>query len=281
LFAQEHHEALRHTLSRAYLEVIPARGIEQRLEYLPEKAYVAITCSPTKGVDATLELAERMATKHLRLVPHVAARTVRDRCHLKDILQRLEALDVDSIFVPGGDREQPIGKYESALQLLRDMAELGHGIPDIGVAAYPEGHPLIDDTELQDALLAKQEFASYMVTQMCFDAFTIVDWLRRAREQGVSLQAWLGLPGVAERSRLLATSLRIGVGDSTRFLAKQPKVAAELLKHKVYRPDALLAGLSPHLPDTVLQVAGFHLYSFNQIENTENWRLETLRSLQA
>lgn len=280
MFATEHHEALRYSLSRAYLEVIPARGIEKRLECLPERAYVAITCSPTKGVDATLELAERMSSKHLRLVPHVAARTVRDRCHLQDILHRLEALEVDSVFVPGGDREQPIGKYASSLQLLRDMAELGHGIRDIGVAAYPEGHPLIDSEELQHALLAKQEFASYMVTQMCFDAATIIRWLRVMRERGVRLQAWLGLPGVAERSKLLATSLRIGVGDSTRFLAKQPKIAAELLKHKIYRPDALLAELSPHLADTVLQVSGFHLYSFNQIENTENWRVEMLEALQ-
>ena len=105
MFLAKHHESLRYTLGRAYLEVIPARGIERRLEVLPAGAYVAITCSPTRGVDATLELAERMASKHLRLVPHVAARTVRDRSHLADILQRLKALRVDSIFVPGGDRE--------------------------------------------------------------------------------------------------------------------------------------------------------------------------------
>lgn len=280
MFPAQHHKALRRTLQRSYLEVIPAKGIKEKLTVLPQGAWVAITCSPTKPVETTLELTEQLDNRGLRLVPHIAARMVRDRAHLKDILARLDEMQIHSVFVPGGDKDQPMGDYASSLELLRDMAELGHRIPDVGVTAYPEGHPTIDDATLTEALLAKQLLATYFVTQMCFDAGLIMRWLADMRARGVTLQAWLGLPGVAERNKLLATSLRIGVGDSARFITKQPRLAARLMAQKVYRPDDLLMDLSPHLDDPVLHIDGFHLYSFNQVEATENWRTQTLESLE-
>lgn len=280
MFPAQHHRALRRTLQRSYLEVIPAKGIKEKLAMLPHGAWVAITCSPTKPVEATLELAEQLDSRRLRLVPHIAARMVRDRSHLKDILARLDEMQIHSVFVPGGDKEKPVGQYSSSLELLRDMEELGHRIPDVGVAAYPEGHPQIDDATLAEALLAKQPLATYFVTQMCFDARVIMRWLGDMRARGLTMQAWLGLPGVAERSKLLSLSLRIGVGDSARFITKQPRLAAKLMAQKVYRPDDLLMDLSSQLDDPVLHIDGFHLYSFNQVAETENWRTQTLDSLE-
>ena len=280
MFPSQHHKALRRTLQRSYLEVIPAKGIKEKLAVLPQGAWVAITCSPTKPVEATLDLTEQLDNRGLRLIPHIAARMVRDRSHLKDILARLDAMQIHSIFVPGGDKDQPIGDYSSCLELLQDMAELGHRIPDVGVAAYPEGHPSIDNETLTEALLAKQHLATYFVTQMCFDADLIMGWLADMRARGLTLQAWLGLPGVAERNKLLATSLRIGVGDSARFITKQPRLAAKLMAQKVYRPDDLLMDLSSRLDDPVLHIDGFHLYSFNQVQETETWRTQTLESLE-
>jgi methylenetetrahydrofolate reductase (NADPH) len=281
MFPAQYHRALRRTLQRSYLEVIPAKGIRDKLTGLLPGDWVAITCSPTKGVEATLELTRELSGQHLRLVPHIAARMVRDRGHLKEILASLDEMQIHSIFVPGGDREQPVGKYESSLELLRDMAEMGHRIPDVGVTAYPEGHPGIESRVLTEALMAKQELATYFVTQMCFDANLIIHWLERMRGMGLTLQAWLGLPGVVERSKLLSTSLRIGVGDSARFITKQPKLAVQLMAQKIYRPDELLLDLSPRLDDPLLHIDGFHLYSFNQVDNTETWRRETLNSLDA
>jgi methylenetetrahydrofolate reductase (NADPH) len=280
MFPSQHHKALRRTLQRSYLEVIPAKGIKEKLAVLPQGAWVAITCSPTKPVEATLDLTEQLDNRGLRLIPHIAARMVRDRSHLKDILARLDAMQIHSIFVPGGDKDQPIGDYSSCLELLQDMAELGHRIPDVGVAAYPEGHPSIDNETLTEALLAKQHLATYFVTQLCFDADLIMGWLADMRARGLTLQAWLGLPGVAERNKLLATSLRIGVGDSARFITKQPRLAAKLMAQKVYRPDDLLMDLSSRLDDPVLHIDGFHLYSFNQVQETETWRTQTLESLE-
>lgn len=64
------------------------------------------------------------------------------------------------------------------------MAQSNHRFGQIGVAGYPEGHPFIDDHQLLNALREKEPFASYMVTQMCFDAKTIVHWIADMRQQG-------------------------------------------------------------------------------------------------
>jgi methylenetetrahydrofolate reductase (NADPH) len=262
---------LRNAIRNIYLEVFPADGVDEKLASLPDRAYLGITCSPSKGINATLELVERLSGHDFHLVPHIAARQVRDAAHLRDILAQLDDQRVKSIFVPGGDH--------SALQLLRVMAEIGHGLTNIGVAAHPEGHPFIDAGTLQLVLQDKQELASYLVTQMCFDAGRVIEWLTDIRRRGIKLQAWIGLPGVMNRSRLLATSLRIGVGESARFALKQKTLAGKLLKSRRYQPDDLLLELAPHLDDEVLNIGGFYLFSFNQVEDTLRWRAEMLERL--
>ena len=193
-------DVLAYTMREAYMEVFPTDTIESRLDVLEDGSYVAVTCSPTKGVDATLDLSERLSLRGFKVVPHVAARMVRNKQHLGEIIARLNDLPIISIFVPGGDAETPVGDYETALPLLRDIADFEHRFTEIGVAAHPEGHPAVSEDVLTAELLRKQEFANYLVTQMCFDATAIVQWLRSIREQGITLPAWLGLPGVADRA---------------------------------------------------------------------------------
>lgn len=271
-------------LEHAYMEVIPTKTIVERLVHVPSHSYLSITCSPTQGIEPTLKLTEELRAlpeeRRLKLVPHVAARVVRDKGHLREILARLDELEVESVFVPGGDAPSPAGDYDNSLDLLRDIADIGHRIEDIGIAAHPEGHPLVDDKELMRLLGEKQPLATYLVTQMCFDPGVLVRWLKRIREAGIRLPAWLGLPGVAEIPKLISLSLRIGVGQSVAVLKKQRGLVRKMLTAKPYAPDDLLAGLQPHLGDPVLDIPGFHLFSFNNIEATERWRSEALGRLE-
>ena len=46
---------MREDLENAYMEIIPVPGIEDRLEALQPNSHLAITCSPAKGVDETIE----------------------------------------------------------------------------------------------------------------------------------------------------------------------------------------------------------------------------------
>lgn len=274
-------KVLAELLDQAYLEVIPTRTIVDRLVHIPRHSYVAITCSPASGVEHTLDMVEELRAlpedRQLKLVPHLAARTVRDKGHLREVMARLDEAKVESVFVPGGDAPQPAGAYDCALDLLRDIAEIGHEFEDVGVAAHPEGHPLVDDAELVNLLKEKQQYSTYLVTQMCFDPEVMMSWLRGIREEGVTLPAWLGLPGVAEIPKLIALSLRIGVGQSVRVLKKQKGLVRKMLSAKPYRPDELLQGLKPYLADSELDIPGFHLFSFNNVEATEKWRLESFK----
>lgn len=272
-------EVLAYTVREAYMEVFPTDTIESRLDVLEPNSYIAVTCSPSKGVDVTLDLSARLAKRGFKVVPHVAAKMVRNRQHLAEIIARLNDLPIISIFVPGGDAESPLGDYSTALALLRDIAEIEHKFTEIGVAAHPEGHPSVDDDVLTRELLKKQEVANYLVTQMCFEAKLIASWLRTIREQGVTLPAWLGLPGVADRSSLMKTSMRIGVGDSLRYLKRNPRVAARLMLSNEYRPDDLLFGLAPYLADPSHDIRGHHVFCFNQVEKTEQWRHEFLEAM--
>ena len=276
---KNNHQVLARLLDQAYIEVFPTRTILDRLIHIPRHSYVSITCSPVKGLGPTLELAEQLRAlpeeRQLKLIPHIAARMVRDRGHLREILARLEAIRVESVFIPGGDVRVPVGEYDCALDVLRDMADIGHNIEDVGIASHPEGHPLIGDPELLGLLQAKQPLATYMVTQMCFDPKAIADWLKGIRRAGVSLPAWIGLPGVADISKLISLSMRIGVGQSVKVLRKQKGLLGKLISAKPYQPDDLLAGLEPYLDDPEINIPGFHLFSFNDIERTERWRVET------
>ena len=264
--------ALLHAVRESYMEIFPTPTIESRLDVLAPGSYIAVTCSPTRGVDETLDMSERLADRGFRVVPHVAARMVRDKAHLREIIGRINKTPIVSLFVPGGDADKPVGQYHKALDLLRDLADIEHRFIEIGIGAHPEGHPEASDEQLLEQLLAKQAFANYIVTQMCFDADRIAAWLAHIRAAGVHLNAWLGMPGAADRAALIKTSLRIGVGDSVRYLKRQGKRAAKLMAASEYLPDSLQYELAPVIANDSLKVAGQHVFCFNQVERAERWR---------
>ncbi|MDQ3912553.1 MAG: methylenetetrahydrofolate reductase [Actinomycetota bacterium] len=273
---------LSEVLARPRYEVIPTKGTDEWIVDLPDEAKVAITCSPAQGIEGTLRLAERLAERGFRVVPHVSARLVLDEGHLKEIVARLGDLEVKEIFVIGGDAKDPVGLFSGAFELLSAMADLEHGFDEIGVGGYPEGHPHIDDDALRQALLDKQRFATYVVSQMCFDSGTILDWVAGIRRLGISLPVLIGVPGVVNKKRLLQICRKIGVGQSARFLRKHGNLVgslfADLLRFGGYSPDWLVRELAPHVGGRDRGIEGFHFYTFNQVEDTEKWRRRMLRS---
>jgi len=266
-------------LENAYMELIPVPGIEEKLGTLQKNMHLSVTCSPTKGVDATLELTEKLIKRGFQVTPHISAKCVSGEKHLETIVKKLDELKIESIFVPGGDGPEPIGIFNNAYDLLKALQKSGHNIKKIGIAAHPEGHPDITEKILMQALEKKNDLADFIVTQMCFDANTLGDWLIRINQQGIHLPVWVGLPGAIERGHLLRTSLRIGVGDSLRFLRKKSQVAAELMKSSVYNPEKLVKGISEYKNILDTNLVGYHIFCFNQIEKTEKWRTQTISSL--
>ena len=120
-------EVLHGFLSRPRFEVIPAKGTEQAVaEWVPAGMTVTVTASPVKGLEPTIELAEKLAGRGYRVVPHLAARSVASDAHLAEIVERLRACGVDDVFVPGGDASHPAGPFEGALPLLERLAAMGN-----------------------------------------------------------------------------------------------------------------------------------------------------------
>lgn len=266
-------------LDRPRFEVLPLPGVEAQVAVLPVGATVAITCSPSRGVEATVALAERLAADGFHAVPHLAARAVPDEASLHAWVARLDAAGVREVFVVGGDSAQ-VGPYADGLALLAALEHAGHPFADVGVPAYPEGHPAIDDATLWADLLAKQAHASYCVTQLCFESARVAAWLATARAVGIGMPVVVGLPGVVEPRRLVRVSLRIGVGESARFAARNASLAWRLLRPGGYRADALVRNLARRL-GAEAGIAGVHLYTFNQVAATARWVARQQRRLAA
>jgi methylenetetrahydrofolate reductase (NADPH) len=270
--------ALVRVVAQPKFELIPLKNVEAQSEFLPAGATVTVTASPAKGIEATVELSARLAGRGFEAIPHLSARMIRDTAHLRALLDTIEAAGIERVFVVGGDAEQP-GDFPDGVALLRAMAEIGHRLTDIGIPCYPQGHPSIPDDRLLAALAEKQAFATSMTTQLCFDAGAIRRWLAARRADAISLPVYFGIPGVAELHKLIEISARIGVRDSRRFLAKNTALVGRILRPGGYRPDGLLAELAPLLADPAAAVAGLHLYTFNQVETTEEWRQAYLAGL--
>ena len=272
--------ALIRAASSPKFELLPLKNLDAQLEFLPAGATVSVTASPAKGLEATVELSARLAGLGHRAIPHLSARMVRDRSHLAELLARLEAAGIHEALVVGGDAQTP-GDFPDGLSLLRAMAEIGHGPAEIGIPCYPQGHSTIPGDRLLAALRDKRPYATSMTTQLCFDARAITTWLAARRAEGIDLPVYFGIAGVAELHKLIEISTRIGVRDSRRFLSKNTALVGRILRPGGYRPDGLLAALGPTIADSAAGVAGLHLYTFNQVETTEEWRQAYLTGLAA
>jgi methylenetetrahydrofolate reductase (NADPH) len=262
--------------------VFPVEGIaDEVVEHVPTGIKVAITSSPTRGIEATLQLSEELVSAGFQVAPHLAARLVRDEEHLRDILQRLFALGVRDVFAIAGDVDVPAGKFEGATELLAAMAEVGHGMEQVGISGYPESHPFISDETTIQVMFDKEPFATYIVSQLCLDAGVIAWWIGAVRARGVRLPIHIGIPGPISSTRLLRIATRIGVGESTRFVRGHGGLLTRLFLRGRYGPGSLIEQLTPKLADPASAIDGFHVYTFNELATTERWRREALRRLES
>jgi methylenetetrahydrofolate reductase (NADPH) len=266
-------------LEQARYEVLPTATTEERvLAHVPVDVTVTVTASPSKGLGATFDLSERLSRAGYAVVPHVAARMVRDRHELAEICDRLTSAGISRVFVPGGDAE-PAGDYPDALALLEDLAALGRPFGHVGITGYPESHPTIDDDLTVQSMWDKRRYATHVVSNLSFDPALIRVWVRRMRGRGITMPLLLGIPGPVDRTKLLTMATKIGVGESTRFLAKHKRTFARLAAPGGFTGERFLEKCAPTLGEPNALVEGVHVFTFNQIEETEVWRRELLARL--
>jgi methylenetetrahydrofolate reductase (NADH) len=272
-------EAIRRLLQHARYEVLPTATSEAKvLGSVPTDIPVTITASPSMGLERTVEMAESLTSQGYDVVPHLAARMISGRSELTELVERLTAAGVTNVFVPGGDA-QAVGDYPDALSMLEDLTAMGSPFKDVGVAGDPESHPTINDDLTIQSMWDKRKHATYVVSNLTFDPGVVKDWVHRMRLRGISLPLLLGLPGPVDRTKLLGMATKIGVGDSTRFLSKQKGLMTRLVAPGGFTGESFLTKCAPSVGEPEAKVEGLHVYTFNQIAETEAWRQDWLRRL--
>ncbi|HEX5190257.1 MAG TPA: methylenetetrahydrofolate reductase [Streptosporangiaceae bacterium] len=269
-------------LANTRYEIFPTGSAEASvLEAVPRDVVVTVTASPTKGLEPTLTLTERLTAQGYRVVPHLSARLIHDAAHLRDVVARLTAIGTDDIFVPAGDADPPAGEFTSALDVLEQLGELGNPFARVGITGYPETHPKIEDDVTVQSMWDKRRHATYIVSNLCFDPATLRQWITRIRRRGVTLPLLVGLAGPVERTKLMQMATKIGVADSARFVAGHSSAFVRLSTPGAYQPDRLLDKVGSTLAAPESKVTGLHIFTFNQVQQAEQWRQALLSQLTA
>ncbi|MBP2326959.1 methylenetetrahydrofolate reductase (NADPH) [Kibdelosporangium banguiense] len=260
-------------------EVMPFKNAEQDvLDHVPTSVPLTVTVTEAKGIDTTIGLTERLLGHGYRVAPHLPARQFLDASHVADVIARLREAGATSVFVIGGDAPTPAGKFEDAYCLLQAMEEIGHPFDQVGIGGYPEGHGTIPQEAIDLALKQKAPMATHAVTQICFDARTTAGWAAHVAECGVDLPVFVGIPGPVSRQKLIRISAAIGLGQSARFLRKQQSLLWKFLLPGAYKPTGLVRALGEAVPRTANNIVGLHIFTFNELRKTEQWRQRLLAS---
>jgi methylenetetrahydrofolate reductase (NADH) len=275
---EEQRAALKALVADAKYELIPLSTAMEHAAALPPASQVTVTASPSHGIEATFDLAEAVAAQGHDVTPHISAHMLRDRSHLAELLDRSRAAGLRRVFVVGGDARDR-GEIHDGVMLLRAMVELGHPFEEVGVPCYPEGHPDIPDERLLEALREKQRLANAMTSQMSFNPGAVAAWLVRMRAEGITLPLHLGVPGVADLTKLMRVAARIGVSDSARYLKKNKQLIGHIVRGGSFGPDTFLEYLAPTLADDTADVRALHVFTFNQVEQTAVWQRRMLDEL--
>jgi methylenetetrahydrofolate reductase (NADPH) len=188
----------------------------------------------------------------------------------------MTAAGVEDVFVPAGDAETPAGEFDSAYAVLKALDEMGRPFARMGITAYPESHRSISDDVTIQSMWDKRHYATYMVSNLCFNPRVVRRWIRRVRARGVTLPLYFGLAGPVEQAKLVKIATKIGVGESARFASGHGKGMLRLGTPGAYNPTRLLERAGTVLTDPASLVAGVHLFTFNQVRETEEWRRSIL-----
>ena len=259
-------------------EVLPFGDVEEQAAQTGEPLRLTVTTSPKHGIDHSLDVATGLRAFGHDVTLHVAARLVRADSHLDEILERCRAADIDDLLVIGGDAPDPLGPFTAAAQVLDIVHERPLRPRRLGIGAYPEGHPLISTPALEDALAEKARIADYIVTQLCFDAKTLLTWVDRLRERGIGRPVYVGAVGSVERRRLLEIATKIGVGSSLRFLRNQHGLTA-LFRSRTDTAATFYDDVAPQVGAARRGIVGFHFFTFNDLLGTRRWQEERRAAL--
>jgi methylenetetrahydrofolate reductase (NADPH) len=232
---------------------------------------VYLSAVPSRPADESLAAAVQVRAAGLEPVPHVAVRNFVDAEALDTFLARLnDEAGVETVLVIAGDRAE-CGPFRRALDVIDNGVLRRRGIRSISIAGYPQGHPRIGSDELSRSLADKiaaaeaTGLAVEIVTQFCFDAGAILDFVARVRSFGFEHRVRVGLAGPTSLTSLMRYASRCGVRASAQGLARRSGLARQMFA--LTTPDDLIRTLADAAPAEVVP----HFFSFGGVPATARW----------
>lgn len=258
------------------------KSLDAARDILRPQTRVFVAAMPRDTADDMIAAAIRLHKAGMVAIPHIVARNITDRAMLDDMLARLSGeAGVDRAHIVGGDRDDPLGTFDSALQLLQTGLFAKYGITRIALACYPEGHPRIPDDILEQARAEKtreaesQGLSVWLVSQFAFEAAPILGLARKMRAQGIDDPYRVGIAGPASHATLLKYALMCGVGASLRALRERQGLTRTMLTGET--PEALLTEIAiAREAEPSLGIAGVHFFTFGSLMKTAEW-VESIR----
>lgn len=253
------------------------RSLEAAAEIMPRRMPIYIAALPRSAPRDLIEKAEHARLLGFDPIVHLVARNYSSEDEFASTLSELQdRAAITKALVLGGDRDTPEGPFDSALQLIETGLLPNYGVKGVSLACYPEGHPRISDEVLAQALHDKLRAAKRaglavrLVTQICFDADVILDFVAGLREHGIVEPLRVGVVGPAKITTLIKYAAACGVGPSLRSLAERAEMHKKLLSG--YRPDDILDAISAaieHRPE--LNIVGAHFFTFGSLKKSVEW----------
>lgn len=267
-------ETLRKWISEANYEVLPTEKAATLIDIIPPTNTVSVTCRPT-GIEETVHFAETLGVEKMKRVwPHLAARRISGQEHFDEVALRLINAGMEKAFIVGGDGNPASEDFQKAEDILYGLLIRDMLPKKIRIGGYPEGNPVMDMDPIE-VLLRKQEFAEKtgvrmeIVTQMFFDADTLIDWLLEIRQRGVYLPVELGLLGKLKWDSFVKVLETIGVKDAMAFLKSKPNLAMSLATGMItgFSPKYLLTEIAErNTPE--LGINGISIFTLGNITSS-------------
>jgi methylenetetrahydrofolate reductase (NADPH) len=244
---------------------------------LPAETTVYVAHTPKATLDDVVRVAAKAQSLGFRASPHIVARRLESERALRTALGELKEAGVEQILLVAGDREQPVGKFTSTLEVIDTGATVDAGIMSLGVAGHPEGHRHVGPTVLASALKHKQAFAErtgskvHIVTQFGFNPEAVCAWASHLLEQGITLPVHVGIAGPTPLQKLIKFAMACGVGASLGSLMKNMSAMSNLARMKT-GPDEMMTGLLRGCAGSAsTRIVRPHFYAFGGVVATATW----------
>lgn len=275
---------LKNFISGYSIEVVPnsAAKVESFAEILPKNTRVYIAhLSEKEDIKTMVATAKRINEEGFSVMPHIPARIIKDKATLVNWISmyRNEANVTEALLI-GGGASQPLGDFDSSIQLIESGVFDDAGFKRLHIAGHPEGSKDIDpdgsNANVSSALSWKQEFSNRtdaemaIATQFCFDATAVTKWAERLKQDGIDIPIHIGIAGPAKLQTLLRFSIECGVGPSMKILTKRAKDITKLLLP--YKPSEILEALADYkMKDPSLNIDQVHFFPIGGIKQTVDW----------